>query len=73
MFYTIQVTKKNGEYAKQIFSFDNLKDAKANHHYFLSSAYADNNDYILGMVMDENGGIVCRDIFFEREEEQNEN
>ena len=67
MYLAIQVTGKNGVYAKDIFSFETLKEAKANHHYFLSSAYVDNNDYILGVIMDENGGIISRDIWFNEE------
>lgn len=59
MYFTVQITRKNNETAKAIFSFDTLKEANANHFYFLASAYADkDNDYILGLVIDENGYII---------------
>ena len=42
MFYvTTQVTKdSNGTVAVQSFQFSTEKEAKANHHYFMSSSYA---------------------------------
>lgn len=70
MYFTIQITRENGTTAKTLFSFDDEKRAKANHFYFLSSSYANNNiDYILAEVIDEEGIVLCREIYKREEKE----
>lgn len=66
MYFTVQVTRKNGTISKQIFDFPTLREAKANHYYFMSSSSADTDiDYILGEIIDYNGFTVCQDIYKE--------
>lgn len=71
MYFTIQITKKNGVTLKQLFDFETLDEAKSNYFYFLSSSYADTDvTYILGEVIDEHGVILCMEVKKETEAEE---
>lgn len=68
MFFTIQVTRKNGQVAKQLFDFASEKSAKSNHYYFLASATSDAEiDYILAEVINEEGVCLCRELYTEEQ------
>ena len=70
MFFTIQVTRKNGQVAKQLFDFADEKTAKSNHYYFLASSCADAEiDYILAEVVNDEGICICRELYKEEEDE----
>lgn len=64
MFFTIQITRKNGQVAKQLFDFNDEKSAKSNHYYFLASSYADADiDYILAEVINDEGVVICNELY----------
>lgn len=67
MYFSTQITKKNGVTTKELFDFPTLKAAKANLFYFLSSSYANDNEYIFGEVKDEDGVVHFHDIYKEEE------
>lgn len=66
MYVNTQVTKNaEGQVAVQAFTFATEKEAKANHHYFMSSSYATVGlVYICGMIHDANGDYVLKPEFW---------
>ncbi len=60
MYINTQITKdSNGIVAVQAFQFSTEKEAKSNHHYFMSSSYATAGlVYICGMIHDSYGNNV---------------
>lgn len=65
MYYNIQATKTNGAIAPAIYAFDAIKAARANHYYFLSSCYGNENlDYFLAEILDEQGNCVAREVYY---------
>ena len=60
MFYNLQITKSGDTPAVAAFSFNSVEEAKANHFYFLSSCYGNENlTYFLAEIVDEYGACVA--------------
>lgn len=64
MYYVLHATKANGQTAKELFDFPTIEAARANHHYFLSSCYAnDAVTYALAMILNAVGDVLDREVY----------
>lgn len=70
MYYAVHVTLLDGVYAKECFDFPTIEAARANHHYFLSSSYSNSAlDYFLALILDIDGNVIDREVWFRPEVE----
>ena len=64
MYYVFQATTANGVTAQTVFRFDTIEAARSNHHYFLSSCYADDAvTYALAMILNAVGDVLDREVY----------
>lgn len=72
MYFVLHVTRVNGQTAQELFRFDTIEQARANHHYFLSSCYANESlTYALAMILSAVGDVLAREVY-DRPPEQEE-
>lgn len=64
MYFVLHVTRANGQTAQELFRFDTIEQARANHHYFLSSCYANESvTYALAMILNAVGDVLDREVY----------
>ena len=64
MYFVLHVTRANGQTAKELFDFPTIEAARANHHYFLSSCYANESvTYALAMILNVVGDILAKEVY----------
>lgn len=66
MYFVLETTETTeGVRAQSVFAFEDLKAAKSNYHYFLSSSLANTAvDYCMASISDETGNVVLRESWY---------
>lgn len=70
MYFVLHVTRANGQTVQELFRFDTIEQARSNHHYFLSSCYANSAvTYALAMIINAVGDVLAREVYDKPPEE----
>lgn len=64
MYFVLHATTANGQTTQEFFRFDTLEQARSNHHYYLSSCYANANvTYALAMIINATGNVLAQELY----------